>query len=163
MAQVLYHGYSPSFTLAAASTSLPAFRIANTDTQHALQIKKYRIGMSGTGSASVTFQLFCESTGASATGTSTALTGLVQVGGRVLAAGGIAVSGCNYTVTPTSAVFQIVDELTIVNNQTVVYDYPFGDEPDCVLGTATGGAGVGVLISSGTPVATTIDVWVSRI
>jgi len=163
MAQVLYHGYSPQFTMAAASATLPAFRIANTDTAHALQIKKYRIGMAGTGSASCTFQVFCESTGASAAGTSTALTAISQVGGRVLAAGGIAVSGCNYTVTPTSAVFQIVDEITLVNNQTIVYDYPWGDEPDCVLGTATGGAGVGVLLSSGTPVATTIDMWISRI
>jgi hypothetical protein len=163
MAQVLYHGYSPSFTMAGSSSSLPAFRIANTDTLHALQLKKYRIGMGGTGSASVTFQIFCESTGGTTAGTSTALTGISQVGGRVLAAGGIAVSGCNYTGAPASAVFQIVDEITLVNNQTIVYDYPWGDEPDCVLGTATGGAGVGMLITSGTPVATTIDMWVSRI
>ena len=162
MAQVLYHGFSPSFTMAAASTTLPAFRMAQTDTTYAMQIKKYRIGCGGTGSASVTFQIFTESTGASATGTSTALTAINQVGGRVIAWGN-SVSGCNYTAAPTSAVFQVVDEITIVNNQTIVYDYPWGDEPDCVLGTATGGAGVGVLLSSGTPVATTIDMWVSRI
>lgn len=163
MSQVLYHGFSPQFTMAGASTTLPAFRLANTDTNHAMMLKKWRIGMAGTGSASVTFQVFYDNTGGSTAGTSTALTAVTQIEGRILAVGGISVSGCNYTAAPTSEAFTVVDEVTIVNNQTVVYDYPSGDEPDCVLGTATGGAGFGMFIASGTPVATTIDMWVARI
>jgi hypothetical protein len=162
MAQALYHGYTGSFTMAAASTTLPAFVIANTDANHALQLKKYRIGMAGTGSASVTFQLFATSTAATALGTSTAGT-ITQSAGRIMANGGITICGYNYTAARTTETYIVVDELTIVNNQTVVYDYPWGDEPDCPLGVATNGAGLGVFISSGTPVATTIDVWVSRI
>lgn len=163
MSQVLYHGFSPAFTMAGASTTLPAFRLANTDTLHAMMLKKYRIGMSGTGSASCTFQIFYDNTGGSTAGTSTALTGVTQIGGRILAVGGISVSGCNYTAAPTGEAFTVVDEVTLVNNQTLIYDYPFGDEPDCVLGTATGGAGFGMFLSAGTPVSTTIDMWVARI
>jgi len=149
--------------MAGSSTTLPAFWIANTDTLHALQIEKYRIGMSGTGSASVTFQLAVSNANATALGTSTAGT-IAQTAGRLMANGGISVCGYNYTAARTTETYIIVDEITLVNNQTIVYDYQgAGDNPDCPLGVATNGSGVGMFISSGTPVATTIDMWVSRI
>lgn len=163
MPQALYHGYSAGqFTMSAASSTLPALVIANTDTNHALMLKKYRIGMGGTGSASVTFQIAATSTSATALGTSTAGT-IVQTGGRTLANGGISIVGANYTAARTTEAYVIIDEITLVNNQTLIYDYPWGDEPDCPLGVATYGAGFAVFITAGTPVVTTVDLWVARI
>lgn len=163
MGRALYHGYSSQFTLAASSTTLPAFVIANTDNLHAMQLEKYRIGMAGTGSASVTFQVFATSTAATAAGTSTAAT-VTQASGRIMAIGGISVCNQNYTGARTTETYIVVDEVTMVNNQTIIYDYQqSGDNPDCPLGVATFGAGFGIFLSSGTPVATTIDMWVSRI
>ena len=162
MAQALYHGYSTQFTLAAASTTLPAFVIANTDTNHALKLVKFRIGFAGTGSASMTFQVFATSTAATAAGTTTAAT-VAQSAGRLYANGGITVCNQNYTAARTTETYVIVDTQTIVNNQTYTYDYAYGDEPDCPLGVATFGAGFGVFFSQGTPPAATVDMWVARI
>ncbi len=161
MAQALYHAYSPSFTMAAASTTLPAMIVANTDTLHATSLKKYRIAMSGTGSASVLCQLFSTNTAATATGTSTAAT-LSQAGGRVISSGDY-LTNCNYTAARTTETYIILDEFYLVNNQTVIYDYPPGDEPDCPIGVSTYGSGFGLFLASGTPVATSVDMWFTRI
>lgn len=163
MAQVLYHAYCPQFTLAASSTTLPAFFVGQTDTNHGLQLKKFRIGMAGTGGASVTYQVFASgSTAATAAGTSTAGT-IVQVAGRSITAGGITVCGYNYTAARTTETYVVVDTDTVANNGTIIYDSQPGDEPDCGVGVATFGAGFGVFLSAGTPVATTIDMWFTRI
>lgn len=161
MAQALYHGYAAPFTMAAASTTLPAFVLANTDALHALSLKKYRIAMGGTGGASVTVQIAQTVTGASAAGTNTAGT-IVQAAGRVLAGGGITICGSNYTVARTTETYAVIEQFDLANNGTVIYDYPPGDEPDCVLGTATFGGGFAVFFSAGTPVSSTVDLWVVR-
>lgn len=162
MPQVLIHGYSSPFTLASASATLPAFTLANTDANCALMLKKYRIGMSGTGAASVTVQIAASNAGASAAGTSTAATS-AQVGGRAIGVLGVSVANQNYTAARTSETYTIIDEITMVNNQTVIYDYPWGDEPDCPVGVATFGAGFHVFFTAGTPVSSTVDLWVVRI
>lgn len=162
MPQALYHAYSNQFTLASSSTTLPAFFVGNTDTNHALELVKFRIGMAGTGSASVTFQVFASNAGATGLGTSTAGT-ITQSAGRIYAAGGISVCGYNYTAARTTETYIIIDEQTIVNNQTYTYDYDFGREPDCPLGVATDASGFGIFFSAGTPVASTVNMWVARI
>ena len=164
MAQALYHSPSASFTLAAASSTLPAYIIANTDTNHGLMLKKYRISMSGTGAASVLVQIVATGTAATAAGTSTANTAApLQVAGRTVTAGGITIGQCNYTAARTTETYTILDEFYMTNNNTVIYDYPWGDEPDVGVGVATFGSGFGVLFTSGTPVASTVDMWVARI
>lgn len=160
MAQALYHAYSSFFTLSASSSTLPAFFVGNTDVNHALSLKKYRISMAGTGGASVLVQVVTNAA-ASAAGTSTAGT-ISQVSGRTIANLGIAVCGYNYTVTRGDT-YAIIEEFWLANNGTIVYDYPPGDEPDCIVGVASSvGAGFGVLFTSGTPVSSSVSMWVSR-
>src|ERR1700722_8002671 len=161
MAQAVYHAYSGSFTMSAASTTLPAMVIANTDSLHAISLKKCRIGIGGTGGASVQVTI-AATAAAAAAGTTTAGT-IVQTSGRTLAGGGISVVGYNYTAARTSETYAIVDQPGwMPNNGLIEYDYPPGDEPDCALGVATFGAGFAVFLAAGTPVATTIDLWVTR-
>lgn len=161
MPQALYHGYSAPFTLAASSTTLPALAMVNTDVTCGMMLKKYRIGMGGTGAASVTVQFAVSNATATALGTSTAGT-ITQVGGRVITASNF-ICGTNYTAVRTTETYTIIDEITMVNNQTVIYDYPPGDEPDYGIGVATNGAGFFIFISAGTPVSSTFDMWVNRI
>ena len=119
MSRALYQGYSASFTMAAASTTLPAFVIANTDALHGLSLCKYRIAMGGTGGASVQVTIAQTVTGASAAGTTSAGT-IVQTNGRVMAGGGITVCGYNYTAARTTETYAIIDEFYLANNGTVV-------------------------------------------
>lgn len=162
MPQVLIHGYSPQFTMAGNSTTLPAFALTNTDANSGLMLKKYRIGMAGTGAASVTVQLAVTNAAATAAGTSTA-GATAQTGGRAIGVLGVSVCQCNYTAVRTTETYTIIDEITMVNNQTVIYDYPWGDEPDCGVGVATYGSGFFAFFTAGTPVASTVDLWVARI
>jgi hypothetical protein len=161
MAQALYHAYSASFTMSAASTTLPAFVIAQTDALHAMQLKKYRVAMAGTGGASV--QVTIAATAAAAAAGTTSAGTITQVAGRTVTAGGITVCGYNYTAARTTETYIIVDEFYMPNNGTVIYDYPPGDEPDTGIGVATFGSGFAAFFALGTPVAATIDMWVSRI
>lgn len=161
MSRALYHGYAAPFAMAAASTTLPALVLANTDALHGLNLCKYRIGMAGTGGASVTVQIAQTVTGASAAGTNTAGT-IVQASGRVMAGGGISIIGSNYTAARTTETYAVIEQFDMPNNGTILFDYPPGDEPDCVLGTATFGGGFAVFFSAGTPVSSTVDLWVSR-
>jgi hypothetical protein len=69
----------------------------------------------------------------------------------------------NYTAARTTETYTIIDEITLTNNVTVIYDYPPGDEPDCQLGIATYGTGFFCFVQAGTPVAMTVDMWVNRI
>lgn len=161
MSRALYQGYSASFTMSAASTTLPAFVLANTDALHGLSLCKYRVAMGGTGGASVQVTIAQTVTGASAAGTNTGGT-IVQANGRVMAGGGITICGTNYTAARTTETYAIIDEFYMPNNGTVIYDYPPGDEPDCVLGTATYGGGFAMFFAVGTPVASTVSMWVAR-
>ena len=163
MAQILYHGYSPAFTFAAASTSLPLFAFTNIDANCGCQLKKYRIGLGGTGNASVTLQIATTNVAATAAGTSTAGT-IVQDLGRVITnTGSFNVCNYNYTGARTTETYNVVDTYQVANNVTIIYEYPGGDEPDQGIGVATFGSGFFVFFSAGTTVSTTVDMWLSRI
>ncbi len=160
MAQVLYHFYSPSFTPTPSSTNV-AFYATNGDSNCAMSLKKYRVSISGNGGASVLLQFFATST--VATGNAGSLSGSVaQVAGRTIATTQL-FAQYNFVSQRASETYSILDSFWLANNETILYDYQPGDEPDCIIGNFSYGTGFGLFVVQGTVAPMTVDMFCVKI
>lgn len=160
MARCLYQVQTgTTFWNSLASPALQtAVHINSTATDFGLQIVKFRLSFNGVtaGNTPVLVRFYTDN-GATA-GTSTAGT-ITQSSGRVIAATNIT-AGYNYTAEPTTKTY-LGDEYGLTpNGGTLVYDYPFGDEPDYFN---SGNSSFGMEITPAQQVGVKATVWFSRV
>ena len=133
-----------------------ACAVVNAATDCGVQIKRYRLAFNGVTATNppVTVQFF--TTNNATAGTSTALT-IAQTSGRTLAIANITAAG-GYTVEPTTKTYTQESFLLSPNGGLVIYDYPFGEEPDMGVSST-----YGLEITASAAVGVEASVWFTRI
>lgn len=127
-------------------------------TDFGLMLKKVHVGLTGTNAANtpVTVRLFSATYATNPPGTSSTSSTPIQVSGRTLAATNM-LGAYLWTAEPTVKTY--IDSFAVTpNGGTVVYDVPFGDEPD----TPALGSGFGIELTPAQSVGLVGALWVAR-
>lgn len=131
MAQTLYSaevGAPVALVAATAKTVLSVIAPA----QFGVDLRKYRIGFDGVTASAIPVVVEIVSFTTDGTGTGGTV---AQTSGRAITAG--FTTKYNYSVEPTTVT--LIDRFTITpNGGAVIYDFPYGDSPDCAVSNLFG-------------------------
>lgn len=156
MAQVQYAASTGATPFTSTTAVQTAIAVVNANTDHGIQLKKYRLAYNGTTATNppVTVRFF--STNNATAGTGTSLT-IGQVSGRSIVTTGITALG-GYTAEPTVKTYSQDAFLLTPNGGTIVYDFPLGDEPDIGVSSS-----MGLEHTASVAVGTEAALWFTRI
>jgi hypothetical protein len=126
MARTLYSAEVGAAVALVATTAKSVLSVI-APAQFGIDLLKYRIGFDGVTASAIPVVVELVSFTTDGTGTSGTV---VQTSGRSITAG--FTTKYNYSAEPTTAT--LIDRYTLTpNGGTVIYDFPYGDSPDCAV------------------------------
>lgn len=148
MSEALFVGSVGGTPFTSGTSLQTAILVRNGASDFGLQIKKFRISFTGVTASNPPVLVRAFTTDNTSNGTSTAVS-ITQSSGRVIGTTGT-LCVVNFSVEPTNKTYLGEEFLLTPNGGTLIYDYPYGDEPDLPNNSSFGleitpSAAVGVL------------------